>query len=348
MVVINKFKNFFKKFWLFIVLATIATVLFGLYFFQKNLSEKTTGNLLPLPSIDIETYPISVSPIVDISLIEKNFPPFNNKAEVYQALPSFFSDQEAVMIAKKLGFFGSPSVSRNQQNENIYTWNANDKFLAINLHRGQVEFGLTPSYEEITPLGISLSLAAAENIAKDFLRVNNLLPPENISMEQKSISYIKTQNIYYKEVSTPPEANAVQIGFGYKINNKEITDSHALITINLDSQIIGFIYQPPFKEIKLLDIYPLKTKEEIVQILKTKKSINYFFIPNYYGSTAEESQNITNLTFDNIELVYYKYDPLQTYLQPVFLITGKATLKGGQQGEVGLYLPAISDKYLLK
>jgi len=37
----------------------------------------------------------------------------------------------------------------------------------------------------------------------------------------------------------------------------------------------------------------------------------------------------------------------ENYLIPLFLISGKGTLKNGEQVEISLYLPAVKDDYLL-
>lgn len=339
----GKIKSFFIKYWLFILLATLATILSGFHLKNKFPSPQEVKKLLPLPLPSLESQSLHASP--NISTLEKNFPSFEKNIAVYQVVSSPLSDQQAISIANRLGFTEPPTVSQNYQGDAIYDWSKEEKSLSINLRWGSINYHLTPSTpQNLTPL----SFSRVENIAKNFLEENKFLPPEGIILKLKEISWANDFGYGIEKVLSSQNANLVQIDFEYEIDNKKLINSSVVIGVNFKEQITQFTYQYSFKEIKLLEMYPLKTKKEVIETIKTKPTISYLHIPNYYTVTTEEFKNITNVTFDNIELVYYKYDPLQSYLQPVFLITGKARLKDGQEGEVGLYLPAIKDEYLLK
>jgi len=340
----KKIKIFFLKYWLFIFLATIVTILIGFFVKTKIYPSKITEKLLSIPTSKIESSSISITP--DFSQIEKKIPSFNKNQEVYQIIPSSFSDQEAILIGEKFGFLDQPVVSIDNQGGSVYDWGNQEKYLSINLRWGSINYRTNPSKKG--NLDSLPDFSQVEKISKDFLDKNGFLPPESISLKINDIYYINDLGFDLEKVSSSQNANLVEVIFGFEINNKKILNLSAVLGVDSLGKVTYFNCQTTFKEIKLLDYYPLKTREEIIQTLKTESVINYLYIPNYYAATQEESKNITSIIFDNIELVYYKFDPLQSYLQPIFLITGKATLKDGQQGEVGIYLPAIKDEYLLK
>jgi len=340
----KKIKNFFLRYWLFILLAAATTILVGSYLRSKNYPLKISEKLLALPAPKIESY--SISAPLNLSQIEKKFPSFDKNQEVYQVIQSSFSDQEAVLIGEKFGFSGTPTVSSDNQGGNVYDWGNQETYLSLNLRWGSINYRTTPLNK--TSSDKLLDFPQAEKVGKDFLNKNGFLPPNLISLKTNDIYYANDLGSGLERVTSSQNANLIEVIFGFEINNKKILDSSVVLGISYLGKVTYFNYQTTFKEIKLLDYYPLKTKGEIIQILETKPSISYLYIPNYFAATQEESKNITNIIFENINIVYYKYDPLQLYLQPFFLITGKATLKNGTEGEFGIYLPAIQDKYLLK
>ena len=349
----NKFKNFFSKYWIFILLAAIATILAGFYFKNKISPPQVSEKLLSLSIPEIESSPIAVT--LNVSPLEKNFPSFPQKLEVYQVTSPSFSNQEAIKIAQGLGFQDKPLIFNDVKGP-LYTWSGDINNLSINLHEGKISYGLDLLNHPEIVKGAPPPLSEAETKTKEFLIEKGFFPPEKVRLEIKESYYAKAVGSYFEKSSLEDkETTLTHLMLEYKINNRRVAGSELIsvsIYIGAEFKIIRFDYQPSFKKIELLDFYPLKTKEEIIQNIKSEPQISFIKTSkNYledYLPTKETSQNITSLTFENIELVYYKYDPLQVYLQPVFLITGKAILKNGQEGGVSFYLPAIKEEYLLK
>jgi len=341
-----KIKNFFSKYWLFVLLTIIATI-FGTFYFKNKSIPPIVGNkLLGLPSPQIESYKIPNS--VSISLEENNLESPKKDLEVYQASSFVFSDQEAIEIAKRLGFLQLPTVTYNQiRKGNVYTWDDEQKSLIMNLNWGTINYHQKLKNQSPSQIN-SITLTEGEEIVSKFLESNGFLPNGDISLVKKDLFYIKTSEMGAKKVSSPQEANLIEADFDYKINQKKITNCFIIIAIDFSKQIVNFNYQPAFKGVKILDNYPLKLRDEIMKDLKNKREISYLLTPSSYSPTSEEVKKITSLSFNQIEIAYYKYDPLQSYLQPVFLVTGIANLENNQQAEIGVYLPAIKDQYLLK
>lgn len=347
----NKIKIFFSKYWLFVILAAIVTILGSFYIRSKNLTPKIREELLSLPSPRIETYQILIIP--NNYKIEDDFPSFKPKVEVYQVEASSFNDQGAVQIAKNFNFNDPPLVSYEQNGGNLYNWSDEKKFLSINLHEGKISYGLDLlSYPELIG-GLQPSLSTTEDEVEKFLKQNNLFPPDKINLYIKDRYYAKIgTDSFERTLIDDKNAKLLHLEFGYKIDEKKIEGLEFSPSISLfigpEFKIARLDYNPSFKSIKFFNSYPLKIKQEVIEKIRKNPQISYLKIYGESMVASELSKNITSVNFDNIELIYYKYDPLQTYLQPVFLITGKATLKDGQQAAVGLYLPAIKEEYLLK
>ncbi len=340
----NKIKLFLKKYWLFILLAAMATTL--IFFYFKNKENIPGEKLLPIPPQKIDSY--QTQAVINYSSLENKLDNLQTEADVFQVSPLIYSDQEIIEIARKLSFNDPPIVFQDQENNShIYNWDNEEKSLEINLAFNQIIYHLKNPNLQQTNLE-NLSFNESENLAYEFLSSINLLPPEEINLKREGISYIKSLENGFKQVTSVEEADLIKIDFGYYLNQTEIDGPFITLFLNGNKQITDFNYQTSFKKIELLDKYPLKTKEEIKRNLKTIESINYLSLPNSYGPTEADSENITNIYLDNIKIVYYKNIYTQSYLQPFFFINGQAILKDGTQAEVGLYLPAIKDDYLLK
>lgn len=351
-------KKFFLKNWLFIFLAGIIAVLGSLYFVNKTTPGELPEKLLSLSIPAIESYPTSVSPEVDqLKTIISSFP---KKMAVYQVSPASFSNEKALQIANYFGFSDQPTLLNEPNLGLIYRWTKKEKFLSLNLRQGSIAYGLDLLSSPQQIKNIPLSIAETEDYAQKVIKELNFIPPTKINLLVKKSFYVKLMGNYFQEVS-PNEGrtNLVKIEFEDKLDNKKISGNFSITPlidfyIGPEEKIVRFDYHPVFGKVDYFNSYPLKTNEEIIENLKMNPRVSYLTITNLnvdepQSFSPKDYKNlITNLVFNNIELIYYKYDPLQSYLQPVFLITGEAQLVNGQRGTVGLYLPAIKNEYFLK
>lgn len=341
----NKIKIFLKKYWLFIILTAIITIL-AIFYFSIKKTPVQKEKLVAIPVTKVNSY--KTSAIINYSLLEKSLENIETNSDVFQASNLFFSDKEIISLAQGLNFKDQPIVSHDQEkNTDVYNWDNEEKSLEVDFYLNQIVYHLK-NYDYQLGKVSNLSFEEAERFAYGFLSDNNLLPPEGISLEKEEISYIKYVENDFNEVKLGQEANLIRIEFSYHLNQKEILSPSIILLIDGNKQITDFIYQGSFKEILFLDKYPLKNKGEVEEKLKTIKSINYLYLLNSYGPEEDTSQNIKSIDLNKIELVYLKTDNPQSYLEPTFLISGQATLNDGRAAEVGIYLPAIKDEYLLK
>jgi len=338
-----KIKFFLKKYWLFLILSLIIGSLIGIYLINKNQGQKVKS-LLSIPSQKIESYPVKAH--FNINLLEENIKNIDHELDVYEISNIPFSNEEALKIANIFNLNNQPKVYTDQRTNNIfYEWLTEDKFLTINLSNRTINFELiTPNLEKNNQLS---DLNVFETLSQNLLKENQLYPQEPINLDLKNKNYLKINKTLYQETNSLIEANGVIIKYQYQISNKKIVGAEISLVFNSNKELIKFNYQPPPKLIKFISLYPLKNKTEIIKELENIKAINFFDIPNYYA-TYSEIKNLNKIDLNKIEIVYIKNELSQGYLQPFFLISGEGVLNDGRTAEVGLYLPAIKDEYLLK
>jgi len=342
----GRIKKFLLKYWIFILLSLIVSILGSLYFINKTPPKKVLPSLLSIPSPEFYNYSLKV-PLNFVSL-ENNFPSLEKEQNAFSVENSFFSSEEAIIMARNFGFINEPMVYTDKTSSNIfYVWDTEADHLSINLTAGKIDYQKNDSNPKNPEPSTLPSLTDVEEVAKNFIKENNLLPPEKIGLVAKERYYLKATETDFQRVSLVDEANFIEVNFQYEINNKNLVGPEIALLIGANSEVLRFEYEKTFKEVENIGSYPLKTKKEIIENLKNIKQINYFNIPDYY-TTPDESENIINIDLNKINLVYLKSDPRQIYLQPIFFISGKANLEDGRIAETGLYLPAISDEYLLK
>lgn len=348
----NKIKIFFKKTWLFILLATIATILAIFYITKQTAKPEQRVNLLPLNPPEITTY---FSPTPDLSQLEEIFPSFAKEIEVYQVSTNTISNQMALKIAQDFGYQENPIVTNDIRGP-IYTWSNQLNNLTIYLKEGRFQYALdllrNPELIKGEPPGFQES----EDKFKEFLKEKGLNPIEKINLNiiEKNYYLVGASN-FIKTTSIDPQKNLTFLNSIYQINGYKIDGPEApFVSIYFANnfQIARFDYSKIFEKIDLLDIYPLRTQQEVIRVIKNNPQISFlknsesFYQENLiYGEKLPE---LKNLSFDKIELIYYKNIGQQTSLQPVFLITGTAILSDGTKAIAGFYLPAIKEEYLLK
>lgn len=340
----NSIKTFFKKYWLFIVLALIAGALISLYFINKIREDEIREDLILIPTPKIERF--SIKTPLSYSGLQKE--KINVKEEiVYEIKPSLLSDKEAISIAQKFNFKTIPEVYQDQENNNIfYEWSEVDKYLSINLLTGEIEYQKEDLKSVSQEKDISIDSKQAEKIARSFLENHQLLPPEDINLILSSKQYLQINEVHFSKVDSLKEAHLLQLNFQYQINEKSLSRAFINILLDKNNNIFRLIFKPSFKEIKNIAFYPLKTKKDILKELKVVNFIHYLSKPDY-PVTQDEVKNLSTINLNKIEVVYLKTNQKENYLIPLFFISGKGLLKDGEILEVGLYLPAIKDEYLL-
>ena len=89
--------------------------------------------------------------------------------------------------------------------------------------------------------------------------------------------------------------------------------------------------------IPVQEAWDMVTEGKAVITQVTPKQSNPF--EPYYPVSVEK------VLIDNIYLAYYETPKLQTYLQPIYVFSGKYTTRGTEGGDVTLYFPAITGEW---
>lgn len=338
-------KKFLKNYWLIIFLAFIASLLIGIFFIKRESgTEKDTEKLLPIPKPRFQEYQIKTT--LNYSNLLKNFPEIPQSESVYEVGSPSFLDQEAIKIAEKFNLKEKPNF-KDFENKIYYEWIRPEKDLIINLTEGNLDF-IRKDLKLNNFSLISLpDISEVNSITQLFLEEKGLLPSKDIELSIKDKSYLQSFGLEYGVTNNPQEAFAIEVSLQYKLNNIRFLENDVVILIGDKNEVLKLEYQSMFKNLQSFDTYPLKNKSEIIESLKSIKSINYFKIINDYALPME-SENIKSIDLNKIELVYLKNTAPQSYLQPIFFISGQGILSGNKIAEVGIYLPAIKDEYLLK
>lgn len=92
--------------------------------------------------------------------------------------------------------------------------------------------------------------------------------------------------------------------------------------------------------------YPIITVQEAWKMVTEGKAVITQVTPKqsnpfepYYPVSVEK------ILIDNIYLAYYETPKFQTYLQPIYVFSGKYTTRGTEGGSITLYFPAIKGEW---
>ncbi len=346
----TKIKNFFHKFWLFIFLASISAILIMLFFLNKNsrIEEKKILTSIINPKI---SYYNSIKP--DIGSLESKFPDFPLQIEVFQVNSVNFSDREALKISQEFNYQEDPIIINDIYGP-VYTWTNEFNNLSIYLKQGKFHYNLDLLRNPELISGLPPSIQESKIKFNELLEEKKLKPNEKFEIYFIDEGYfINNDSNFIKTNQDDPQKKFTFLKAIYKIDNLKVNGpEEPLISIYFGNnfQIARFDYNKIFK-LTSLDNYPLKSKNDLLENIKQNPRLSYlksekgFYQENLIN---EDKIDLKSLSFEKIELIYYKETQTQSYLQPVFLITGKGVLIDGTQTEAGLYIPAIKDEYLLK
>ncbi len=244
-------------------------------------------------------------------------------------------------ISQEQGFTNKPlSITLNQTPHLM--WQNDKNFLTLNLSSGQFTLDLHP--QSVEPPSFIISEQKAISIIKDWLTSHNLL-------QAGFDSTVKKFTTHFNEFA-PAQPNdpitAYQISITPKINHLPLTSPdpfEAPISAIVDTagNIISLYYRLPaltFSPDLSSSFYPLLTNQQINAAIKANQpSIQTISYAN--GQLAPTTSTISNLSYSSISLGYSP-DSKSNYLQPIFILTGTATLEDGTTVQVTAYLSAIA------
>lgn len=338
---VSKFIQFFKRYWVFILLATVASGFFVLRLVQK-------GQPPPPPRVTSE--PSLIEPKIDgikipsnakLALANFSFP---SQLKTYQGQESKISSDKAIKIAQEFNFSQPPQKSEDVFLGTFYAWSSKPHFLSISLDSSKIEYGLDLYQTQLLLQGVLPSPETAKTTLKNLLTKLDLTPEFEIKWQKEE--YL-VQDHYFSPTSSPEEADFIKVGFNpsldrYQLVSLNPTEPLVSLTLGKDGEIIRFQSQIYFSKFDSQETYTLKTKEEVQKSLTREGRI-------VYASTLEKTTKepeISQASFDKVQLAYFQEAEKTSVIQPIFILSGQGTLADGEVIEIIACLPAISSEYL--
>lgn len=321
-------------------LAIVGAVLIVSFFTKKE--TKIIPGTQPLPKPIIPNA-IETGFNIQSKIEEKDFPSEKSAPLLTRERTSPFSEDDAREIASKMGFSGEPRVVDDIFSGNTYYWIRTPESLIV--YSGTRS--ITYNYNQYNPVpDKKLSNAAIIRAAEEFLTKNSLFNKEDISFS------------YFTYLSSPP-GEAEGLYFSSKddasinlVNFSSVESDKKLVTLDPRSSPIS-VWVLPNEQITKAEIthlgklafseeeYSLKDSTEFASRLKEAIIIS---LDDGNISLQDVTNDVGKIEVLEIELVYLAESSETKVFQPIYLLKGKAIIKGiPDEVNAVLYLPAISE-----
>lgn len=332
-----KILAFFKKYWLFILLGALATIVVVLRFFYAPSAEPQIGPiptpspLLSPPQIEGQALPKSVQ----VSLQNFKYP---KTMKIYQGAENRFLPGKAKAIAQQLGFTTEPQISQSVSQEIFYNWAKNGEYLSINLNTSGINYG--KDFSNLTKEGDLPSPVKAQETLNKLLEDLGLVPSYSLQVQKEQ--YLALMGPVMTQVA-PEKAEVIMVGSNPVLEDTLLLGQNPgalLISIMIDKEntLVSFEYQSPFFSFDPKEEYPLKTIKEIEEKISKEGKIVFLDL-----ITEVEEVELKSVNLNQAKIAYLQ--PMTgNLIQPTFVLSGTATLETGEVIEVIVYLPAISFK----
>ena len=336
---LKKIIQFFKRYWIFIILAALAS---GLLLFRLNQrGQPTQPGPQPSPVPGISLTPLKIEGAVlplktKINLQDFSFP---SRLKTYLGQESQSSSTQAKRIAQELGFSGSAQESEDVLLGVFLTWNSETHYLSISLETSKIDYGKNLGLTPVPKQGSLPSPETAKTNLENLLSRLGLKPSFELKWQKEE--YL-TEGYNLPSVSGPEQADYLKISANPAVGQYQLVGqdpTRPLISLILDKnkEIVRFQHQVYFSDFQGQETYDLKTKEEIENLLLSEGRIVYF--GTYQTSVGPP--DLTQAEFDQINLAYYQSPDKNLLIQPIYLLSGQGILENGETTEIITYQPAI-------
>lgn len=333
--------NFLKRYWLFILLAFLATLVVLIRFFFAKPQEP--GRVVPKPTpsfaplIKIEGVPITGQLKIEVAEF-----PTEEKLFVYKGIPQKLNDSKVREIAVFFGFKGEPIINQEEKKGTIYIWSFQEKYLIVEAGTPRILYGidLLNNPQLLTKEGSLPTKDEAEEKLKNLYSTLKL-SPQFKNLWSQTERYLRVRGPIFEE-TIPFEAELIEAGFGQKIDKFPVLGldpERPLLRLMLDknNQIVQFEYQILSSDFQVREEYLLKTKTETENSLRNEGRIVAVNLPIQETTTFRFVSGALN----QAEIIYFQPPEPSELIQPVFLLKGEVTLEDGTTTQIVVYLPAI-------
>ena len=299
--------------------------------------KQTLNPSLTRPKID----GIKIPSDTKLALTDFSFP---SQLQIFQAQESKISSDKAIKIAQELNFSQPPQKSEDIFLGTFYAWSLKPHFLSISLDSSKIEYGLDLYQTQIPTQGTLPSPETAKTTLENLLAKLDLTPEFKIKWQKEK--YL-VQDYYFFPTANVEEADFIKVGFNpafgqYQLVSLNPTEPLVFLILGKNGEIIRFQFQIYSSKFNSQAAYILKTKEEIQESLTREGKIIY---AGTLKKTTKEPE-ISQASFDKIQLAYFQEPEKTSVIQPIFILSGQGILAGGEVAEIIAYLPAISAEYL--
>lgn len=315
-------------------------VIFLAIIFKPNSQNGITPSTGELPNQNIPNY-LSGSQIqINLNFKQSDFN-FPTSLPVLNINSANISLNDAQQIANNFGLNSQP-LQLNDINQGLtYLWQDNNQVLTVYSGSGQISYDL-PSLVNTTSKG---AIGDTELIS----RANSFLVNKfNFSQDQIKFSFFTyaTQPTGSEELNyvSKSAANFYIANFSYDSTNLKIvtlkpTDSLMKVNMLSDGTILHVTAYKYESINPSSSLYNLKNYDQVKANIGQATIVSL----NNGNTTLTDltPQNIKNINITNIETAYLMDSPTTKVLQPIFLLSGTATLTTNTTVTAVLYLPAI-------
>lgn len=332
--------SFVKKYWFFIVLATIATIL-GILWANKPAeqpTEETTRK--PVPLLQKTGLPgKNIDPKTQIVNTDE---PQNTSLPVLSLTRKQpFSPQEAKIIATALGFTIEPFVSQDIQEGQVYSWTEGDNFMSIGARSQKVSFGKDLLLSPPPTTGQFPSLDAAK------VQVFSLLKSAGLSGEETKTTsrYISLSGSVPVE-TTLENAVFLEISMSSEFEGLNLVSSDPEMVLarawfDKQGNITRFDWKNPIESLAKTEEYDLKDKTEIDKSLLQEGRIIKIGDGSFENPNPED---LLSIKTTSIKSAYFVPDE-GALIEPIFILQGESLSSSGQSYPVWIYLSATKEAY---
>ncbi|GEM_PF-588309 len=280
--------------------------------------------------------------------------------KVYKFKPpqySYLAGKNAAADAAVLGFTDADLISdlsgtvykwRNSQTASYLTIDINTRVLNLTTNMDGKSLFFQPG-----SINKENALKKAKEKLAAIYRFNDELYPQG--NQTVKLGRYSGNKLY--ETDSPAEAQVALIDFYRSIDKYPIlgpNPSEGLMRMIVSNRsgksdpLVNPIVEANYWEINTATkaVYPIIDVKEAWKMVTDNKAVIVQVTPknaNPFGTYTPVT--VEKILIDNIYLAYYETPKFQTYLQPIYVFSGKYTTRGTEGGSITLYFPAITGEW---
>jgi hypothetical protein len=329
-----------KKLFIFIFISVLGILI--LFFVSRR---KDQVSQKPIPSLKIPQLLEGQKATYDIKITESDFK-FPKSIPLLEREISPITDENARNLATQLGFYFEPLISEDVFDGTTYIYRGTKYSLIIRLKVGEIE------YKQNSVPGFINKNLSNEDItftAKKFL-VDNGFYSEN-DIESSSISYYLESQSQGSFSTSKENAAFYHVNFTFKVAGFPIlTLNPSRPPVYVQMLPDGEIFKAHVETLTNLkessNKYNIKNYKETLEAIELDKAITVSLNNGNINLADVLKGSFEKITITGIEIAYLLNSARADELQPVFLLSGKASINTeNEEVDILLYLPAISRSF---